>query len=100
MIQVTFVEGGFILTYTNQHNVVDGTGLFTIITLLSAALRNEPALFAHNYWEIQQVFDRARKTEELIQLIDEIDIKGMGGNYWTFMNMLQPLFQEERTREL
>ena len=42
MIQVTFVKGGFLLTYTNQHNVVDGTGLFTIITLLSAALRGEP----------------------------------------------------------
>ncbi|CAE7015230.1 hypothetical protein CFE70_002635 [Pyrenophora teres f. teres 0-1] len=42
MLQVTFVKGGFLLTYSNQHNMVDGTGLFTIITLLSAALRGEP----------------------------------------------------------
>ncbi len=38
-------------------------------------------------------------VSELIQLFDEIDIKSMGGNYWTFMNMLQPLFHDERTRE-
>ncbi|KAL1642557.1 hypothetical protein SLS58_005325 [Diplodia intermedia] len=41
MLQVTFVQGGFLLTYSNQHNMVDGTGAFTIITLLSAALRGE-----------------------------------------------------------
>ncbi|KAF2729910.1 hypothetical protein EJ04DRAFT_568196 [Polyplosphaeria fusca] len=41
MLQVTFVRGGFLLTYSNQHNMVDGTGLFTIITLVSAALRGE-----------------------------------------------------------
>jgi tetratricopeptide (TPR) repeat protein len=63
-----------------------------------AALLKEPALFAHNYWEIQQTFDQAHKTEELLQLFDEIDLKGMGGNHWAFMNMLQPLFDQERTR--
>jgi tetratricopeptide (TPR) repeat protein len=62
------------------------------------ALRKEPELFAHNYWEIQQVFDQAQKTEELIQLFDEIDFRNLGGNYWTFMNLLQPLFDNERTR--
>jgi len=41
MLQVSFVKGGFLLTYSNQHNMVDGTGLFTIITLVSAALRGE-----------------------------------------------------------
>ncbi|KAF2714270.1 hypothetical protein K504DRAFT_488467 [Pleomassaria siparia CBS 279.74] len=44
MLQVTFVKGGFLLTYSNQHNMVDGTGLFTIITLLSAALRHHSYL--------------------------------------------------------
>ncbi len=63
-----------------------------------AALRKEPMLFAYRYWEIQQVFDQARKSEELIQLFDEIDIKGLGGNYWAFMNILQPLFSQDRTR--
>lgn len=41
MLQVSFVSGGFLLTYSNQHNMMDGTGLFTIIGLLSAALRGE-----------------------------------------------------------
>ncbi len=63
------------------------------------ALRKDASLFAYNYWEIQQVFDQAHKTEELIQLFDEIDLKNMGGNYWVFMNMLQPLFDNERTRD-
>src|SRR5262249_53556924 len=35
---------------------------------------------------------------ELVKLFDEIDIRAMGGNYWAFMNMLQPLFAEEKTR--
>jgi hypothetical protein len=42
MLQVTFVKGGFLLTYSNQHNMVDGTGVFTIIGLLCAALRGDP----------------------------------------------------------
>ncbi len=62
------------------------------------ALRKDASLFAYNYWEIQQVFDQAHKTEELIRLFDDIDIKNMGGNYWVFMNMLQPLFDNDRTR--
>ncbi|GME49754.1 hypothetical protein K505DRAFT_412935 [Neofusicoccum parvum] len=39
MLQVSFVKGGFLLTYSNQHNMMDGTGLFTFITLVSDALR-------------------------------------------------------------
>src|SRR5262249_54695448 len=61
------------------------------------AIRKEPSLFAYNYWQIQQVFDQLRKTEELIQLIEEIDLRATG-NYWAFVNMLQPLFGQERTR--
>jgi tetratricopeptide (TPR) repeat protein len=62
------------------------------------SLRKDPSLFAYNYWEIQQVFDQAHKTEELIQLFDEIDLKSSGSNCWVFMNMLEPLFNDERTR--
>ncbi|HEY7326851.1 MAG TPA: DUF1583 domain-containing protein [Gemmataceae bacterium] len=63
-----------------------------------AGIRKEPILFAYNFWEIQQVFDRLHKTEELIQLIEEIDFKAAGGSYFAFMNLLQPLFRQERTR--
>jgi tetratricopeptide (TPR) repeat protein len=63
-----------------------------------AGIRKEPMLFAYNYWEIQQVFDRLHKTEELIGLIEEIDLKSVGGNVFVFMNLLQPLFKQERTR--
>ena len=41
MLQVTFVKSKLLLTYSNQHNMIDSTGLFTIITLLSTALRGE-----------------------------------------------------------
>ncbi|HTU93977.1 MAG TPA: tetratricopeptide repeat protein, partial [Gemmataceae bacterium] len=34
-----------------------------------AGIRKDPTLFAYHYWEIQQVFDRLHKTEELIQLV-------------------------------
>ncbi|HZV06513.1 MAG TPA: tetratricopeptide repeat protein, partial [Gemmataceae bacterium] len=63
-----------------------------------AAIRKEPSFFAYHYWEIHQLFDRLRKTEELIQIVEEIDFKAAGGNYFSFMNLLQPLFKQERTR--
>ncbi len=62
------------------------------------AIRKDPALFASDYWDIEQVFAQAGKTEELVKLFDEIDLKAAGGNYWVFLNVLQPLFQQERTR--
>src|SRR5204862_7194232 len=64
-----------------------------------AALKKEPALFAYRYWEIQQTFAQAKKSKDLLKLFDEIDLKQLGGNYWSVLNMIQPLLSQEDSRE-
>jgi hypothetical protein len=38
IIQINFIRGGAILTFSNQHNVMDGTGIFQVIMLFSRVL--------------------------------------------------------------
>lgn len=40
-IQANFIKGGVLLNFSNQHNVMDATGLFTFIMLIAAAMRGE-----------------------------------------------------------
>ena len=40
-IQANFIKGGLLLNFSNQHNVMDATGLFMFIMLLAAAMRGE-----------------------------------------------------------
>ncbi|KAI4235934.1 MAG: hypothetical protein L6R40_006302 [Gallowayella cf. fulva] len=40
-IQANFIKGGLLLNFSNQHNMMDATGLFTFIMLLAAAMRGE-----------------------------------------------------------
>ncbi|MCI0457302.1 MAG: tetratricopeptide repeat protein, partial [Gemmataceae bacterium] len=63
------------------------------------AFRKEPALYATRYWEIQGVFHQANKRDELVKLIDDIDLKALGGNYWSVLQLIQPMLDTEKTRE-
>lgn len=40
-IQANIIRGGLLLNFSNQHNMMDATGLFTFIMLLAAAMRGE-----------------------------------------------------------
>ena len=40
-VQANFVKGGLLLNFSNQHNMMDATGLFTFIMLLASAMRGE-----------------------------------------------------------
>ncbi|KAI4161929.1 MAG: hypothetical protein LQ342_004495 [Letrouitia transgressa] len=40
-VQANFIKGGLLLNFSNQHNVMDATGLFTFIMLLAAVMRGE-----------------------------------------------------------
>lgn len=42
LVQVNFIKGGALLNFSNQHNVMDGTGMFKIITLLASVLNGDP----------------------------------------------------------
>ncbi|KAI9879280.1 MAG: hypothetical protein M1830_009010 [Pleopsidium flavum] len=40
-VQANFIKGGLLLTFSNQHNIMDATGLFMFIMLLATAMRGE-----------------------------------------------------------
>lgn len=60
----------------------------------TSAIKKEPGLFANSSWEVQQAFQQANKTDELVQLLDEIDLKSVG-QYWSVMNIVQNLVQSQ-----
>ncbi|KAK5096747.1 hypothetical protein LTR24_002509 [Lithohypha guttulata] len=41
LVQVSFVKGGALVNFSNQHNVMDGTALFRVITLLASVMCGE-----------------------------------------------------------
>ena len=41
LVQVSFIRGGALVNFSNQHNVMDGTGLFRVITLLASVMCGE-----------------------------------------------------------
>lgn len=41
IMQVNWIEGGLLLTFSNQHNVMDATGMFQFIALLSTVMCGE-----------------------------------------------------------
>ena len=42
---------------------------------------------------------QAKKQDELIKFLEEVDLKSVGGNYWSFLELTEPLLAEEKTRE-
>jgi tetratricopeptide (TPR) repeat protein len=64
-----------------------------------AAIKKEPSLFSYNYWYIMQTFQQAKMWDELTKVFDELDAKTMGGQYYAYMQIVQPLLSQEKTRE-
>ncbi|MDR3638922.1 MAG: DUF1583 domain-containing protein [Isosphaeraceae bacterium] len=65
---------------------------------LKAAITKEPSLFGYRYWEIENAFQQAGKSDDLAAIFDTIDLKKLG-NYWSVQQLVQRLFQEEKTRD-
>ena len=63
------------------------------------ALAKEPSLFAHRYWEIQQAFQNADKLDDLGELFESVDVKKLGGNFWSVEQLVSTLLQNEKTRD-
>jgi tetratricopeptide (TPR) repeat protein len=63
------------------------------------AIKKEPVLLSYSWWEMQSAFAQADKEKELPELLEEIDLKQLAGNYWGILNTVQPLLASEKTRE-
>ncbi|HVX15288.1 MAG TPA: DUF1583 domain-containing protein [Pirellulales bacterium] len=58
------------------------------IELYRAAIKKEPRLIGSDYNHIAQTFRQAKKEDELVQLLGEIDLRAMG-NYNTVTNLIR-----------
>src|SRR5439155_9934440 len=65
----------------------------------AVALRKETSQYAYSYWEIMQAFQQAKMMDELMKVFDEVDTKAMGGQYYVYIELVQPLLADEKTRE-
>jgi tetratricopeptide (TPR) repeat protein len=63
------------------------------------ALKLDPAVFAQNYWQIQNWFAEADRFEELAALFDEVDLRKFG-YYWYIVEPIASLLRDDRSREL
>ncbi len=64
-----------------------------------AALKKEPALFANQYFQVQQAFQQAGKADELVKLYEAMDFKSFRTNPYIIQNTIQNLFQNDQTRD-
>lgn len=62
-----------------------------------AAIKKEPRLFRNQYWQVEQTFRQAKKEDELIKLLEEIDLKSLG-DYYTITNLIQNMTRTPEQR--
>ncbi len=62
-----------------------------------AAIKKEPRLFRNNYWQVEQTFRQAKKEDDLIKLLEEIDLKSLG-DYNTITNLIQNMTRTPEQR--
>jgi tetratricopeptide (TPR) repeat protein len=63
------------------------------------AIKKDMSQFAVRYWEVQNAFQQAGKLDELVQMVEQLDLRSMAGNSGMVLNLLQQLVQDEKTRD-
>ena len=58
-------------------------------------LKKDPASLARNFWEVQNTFRQAGKTGELMEMLDQIDLRQFGQPHMVF-NMISNLFFDNK----
>ena len=60
-----------------------------------AILQKDPAVLARNFYQVQNTFQQAGKTGELMDLLDKIDLRRFGQPYVVF-NLISNLFYDNK----
>src|SRR5262249_52900662 len=64
------------------------------------AIKKDAGQFAAHFGEFHNAFQQAGKLDELIQLVEQTDLKALSGNTrMEVLNLLQQLVQGEKTRD-
>ena len=61
-------------------------------------LKKDPALVGRRFSEVQRVFQQARKMDELMGLLEEMDLRQLG-NYSYVFNMINYVMQDDKLRD-
>ena len=64
------------------------------IAHFKAALKKSPVLLGSGFYQIQNAFRQANKMDELVQLLDEIDIRSIGQPYYV-MDLIQTMMYQD-----
>jgi tetratricopeptide (TPR) repeat protein len=62
-----------------------------------AAFQKDPSVTMRSYYQIERAFQQARKTDELLEMLETMDIRRMGRSYYV-MNTVQNLLNDESMR--
>jgi len=63
-----------------------------------AALKQDPSLFAGNYWQVQNAFQQAGRADDLAALLEVVDLKAIRQS-WAVTNVATTLIQDPKTRD-
>ena len=58
---------------------------------LLRAIRLDPSVYSNDYWEINQLFREQKKSEELVKVFEEVDLRKGGGNFYAYTEIVQSL---------
>ena len=61
-------------------------------------LKRNPSLVGRNFYQVQSAFQQAKKTDELLSLLEDIDLRQLGQSYYV-CNLISNIFNDEKLRD-
>ena len=61
-------------------------------------LKRDPSLVGRNFYQVQSAFQQAKKTDELLSLLEDIDLRQLGQSYYV-CNLISNMFNDEKLRD-
>ncbi len=61
-------------------------------------LKRNPSLVGRNFYQVQSAFQQAKKSDELLSLLEDIDLRQLGQSYYV-CNLISNMFNDEKLRD-
>jgi len=82
------------LRYQVANQLVQEGQAAAAIDHFKAALKKEPSLLGRNYFQVQNAFQQVNKTDELLALLDQIDLRSIGRSN-VVSNIIQNMLNDD-----
>ncbi|HEV3167805.1 MAG TPA: tetratricopeptide repeat protein, partial [Isosphaeraceae bacterium] len=86
------------LRYQIAMNLLHSGEAAASIDHFKVAIKKDPSLLGYQYWEIQNAFQQVNKFDELVDLVQEIDIKALR-QPWEAAQLVQTVLRDKKKRE-